>query len=114
MKLNPQAFARRFGEEMGLINHWAIWLELLLGLIVTIWTLLSQRKSIAGDNRDGERYNSDYIIWAPGSNHASFMRLLIPYLLKSLWPEFLSSMSEKVLLSIVPKRVRIMIDHLYS
>ena len=47
---------------MGLINHWATWLELVLGLVVTIWTLLSQRKSIAGDNRDGERYNSDYII----------------------------------------------------
>ena len=43
MKLNPQAFARRFGEEMRLINHWTIWLELLFGLMVTIWTLLSQK-----------------------------------------------------------------------
>ena len=71
-------------------------------------------KSIAEDNRDGERYKSNYIIWAPGSNHASFMRLLIPYLRKSLWPEFFSSMSEKILLSIVPKKVKIMIDHFYS
>ena len=43
MKLNPQAFARKFGEEMRLINHWTIWLELLFGLMVTIWTLLSQK-----------------------------------------------------------------------
>ena len=45
MKLNPQAFARRFGEEMTLINHWTIWLKLLFGLMVTIWTLLSQKVS---------------------------------------------------------------------
>ena len=55
MKLKSQTFAGSFGEEMGLISHWAIWLEMLFGIMVIIWAHLSQSKRIAEEDRETER-----------------------------------------------------------
>lgn len=40
---------------MGLVTHWSIWLELLFGIMVIIWTHISQSKRVAEEDREMER-----------------------------------------------------------